>query len=332
MLTAISFIFVFGLIVFFHEFGHFIIARANGITVHEFSLGMGPKIITKQGKTTLYALRVFPIGGYVRMEGEDEESDVEGSFSTKKPLQRLAVIVAGPLMNFILATILFIIIFMSIGLPTNEIGGVTDNSPAYEAGLEIDDEIVEINNVEIKSWNDVNFNIGNAVGEVDIVIERDGELLNKTIIPTKEEGTGRLIIGVYSKFTKNPIKVVSYSITQVGFLTKEIFKFFASIPFGGLSEGSVVGPVGIVNMVGQAAERSILDVLFLAAYISINLGIVNLLPIPALDGGRIIFIVFEILRGKPVDPEKEGFVHLVGFVILLSLMVLLVFKDIKGLF
>jgi len=121
MLTAISFIFVFGLIVFFHEFGHFIVARANGITVHEFSLGMGPKIITKQGKTTLYALRVFPIGGYVRMEGEDEESDVEGSFSTKKPLQRLAVIVAGPLMNFILATILFIIIFMSIGLPTNEI-------------------------------------------------------------------------------------------------------------------------------------------------------------------------------------------------------------------
>jgi len=332
MLTAISFIFVFGLIVFFHEFGHFIVARVNGVTVHEFSLGMGPKIITKQGKVTLYALRVFPIGGYVRMEGEDEESDIEGSFSTKKPLQRLAVIVAGPLMNFILAMILFIIIFMSIGLPTNVVGGVTDNSPAYEADLKIDDKIIEINNVEIKSWNEVNFNIGKSNDKVDIVIEREGELLKKTIIPIKEEETGRLIIGVYSKFTKNPIKVFAYSMNQVGFLTKEIFKFFASLPFGGLSEGSVVGPVGIVNMVGQAAERSILDVLFLAAYISINLGIVNLLPIPALDGGRIIFILFEILRGKPVDPEKEGFVHLVGFAILLSLMVLLVFKDIKGLF
>jgi regulator of sigma E protease len=332
MLTAVSFIFVFGLIVFFHEFGHFIFARLNGVTVHEFSLGMGPKIISKQGKETLYALRVFPIGGFVRMEGEEDESDVEGSFSTKKPLSRFLIIAAGPLMNFLLSIVLFIIIFSIAGIPSNVIGSFTEDSPAYEAGLQSGDEILEINNVEIKSWNDVNINIGNSSDEVNIIVKRGETVIEKSFLATTEEGTGRIVIGIYSKLTKNPIKVVVHSISQVGFLTKEIFKFFAKLPFGGLNEGSVVGPVGIVNLVGQAAERSILDVLFLAAYISINLGIVNLLPIPALDGGRLLFIIFEIFRGKPVNPEKENFVHLVGFVILLSLMAFLVVKDVIGLF
>ncbi|MEA1974482.1 MAG: RIP metalloprotease RseP [Bacillota bacterium] len=331
MLTAVSFIFVFGLIVFFHELGHFLLARINDVTVHEFSLGMGPKILSKQGKETLYVLRIFPIGGYVRMEGEDEESDVEGSFSSKKPLNRLSIIAAGPVMNFLLSIVLLITIFSFLGIPSNVIDSFTQDSPASEAGLLVGDKIIEINNAEIKSWNDVNLNIRDAKGEVNVIVNRDGTIIEKNILPIEEE-TGRLVIGIYSKFTKNPVAVVSHSISQVLYLTKEIFKFFAMLPFGGISEGAVVGPVGIVNLVGQAAERSILDLLFLAAYISINLGIVNLLPIPALDGGRIVFILFELLRGKPVDPEKEGFVHLVGFVVLLSLMVFLVFKDIKGLF
>ena len=331
MLTAVSFIFVFGLIVFFHELGHFLLARINDVTVHEFSLGMGPKILSKQGKETLYVLRIFPIGGYVRMEGEDEESDIEGSFSSKKPLNRLSIVVAGPIMNFLLSIVLLITIFSFVGIPSNVIDSFTEDSPASEAGLLVNDKIIEINNVEIKSWNDVNINIRDAKGEVNVIVNRDGTIIEKNILPIEEE-TGRLVIGIYSKLTKNPVAVVSHSISQVTYLTKEIFKFFAMLPFGGLSEGSVVGPVGIVNLVGEAAERSILDLLFLAAYISINLGIVNLLPIPALDGGRIVFILVELLRGKPVDPEKEGFVHLVGFVVLLSLMILLVFKDIKGLF
>lgn len=332
MITTISFIFVFGLIVFFHEFGHFIIAKINGVTVHEFSLGMGPKIITKQGKETLYALRVLPIGGYIRMEGEDEESSLEGSFSSKSPLKRFSIIVAGPMMNFVLSIILFITIYSVIGLPTAIIGDFADNSPAYDSGLLSGDKIVEIEDNKINSWNDVHKEISNASGNINIIVNRDGEEIEKNIEPILDKESGRKIIGISPRFTKNPIKVVSYSVYQVGFLTKEIFKFFAKLPFGGLSEGSVVGPVGIVNLVGQAAERSVLDLLFLAAYISINLGIVNLLPIPALDGGRLVFIIFELLRGKPVDPEKEGFVHLVGFIILLSLMAILVFNDIKGLF
>lgn len=332
MLTAISFIFVFGMIVFFHELGHFLLARKNDVTVHEFSLGMGPKIITKQGKETLYALRVFPIGGYVRMEGEDEESNQEGSFSNKRPLQRLSIITAGPIMNFLLAIVLFIVIFTAVGIPSTEIGEFTDQSPAYASGLSIGDEIVEIDKVKMKSWDNIQRSISSGSGNVSITVKRDGETIEKLIEPIIDEETGRRLIGISPKFTKNPLRIVSHSVYQVGFLTKEIFKFFARLPFGGMSEGQVVGPVGIVSLVGEAAERSIFDVLFLAAYISINLGIVNLLPIPALDGGRVVFIVVEMLRGKPVDPEKEGFVHLVGFVILLSLMILLVFNDVKGLF
>jgi len=332
MLTAISFIFVFGMIVFFHELGHFLVAKKNDVTVHEFSLGMGPKIIAKQGKETLYALRVFPIGGYVRMEGEDEESDLEGSFSSKKPLQRLSIITAGPIMNFLLAIVLFAAIFTAIGIPTTEIAEFTNESPAYASGLSVGDEIVSIDNQEIDSWERIQRSISTGSGDINITVRRDGELINKVIEPRIEEETGRRIIGISPDFTKNPIKVLGHSFYQVGFLTKEIFKFFAKLPFGGMSEGEVVGPVGIVSLVGEAAERSFFDVLFLAAYISINLGIVNLLPIPALDGGRVVFILVEMVRGKPVDPEKEGFVHLVGFVILLSLMVLLVFNDVKELF
>ena len=332
MLTAISFIFVFGMIVFFHELGHFLMARKNDVTVHEFSLGMGPKIYTKQGKQTLYAIRVFPIGGYVRMEGEDEESDLEGSFSSKRPLQRLSIITAGPIMNFLLAIVLFAAIFTAIGIPTTEIAQFTDDSPAYASGLSVGDEIVTIDGQGINSWENIQRTISTGSGRINITVKRDGELINKVIDPRIEAETGRRIIGISPDFTKNPIKVLGHSFYQVGFLTKEIFKFFAKLPFGGMSEGEVVGPVGIVSLVGEAAERSFFDVLFLAAYISINLGIVNLLPIPALDGGRVVFILVEMVRGKPVDPEKEGFVHLVGFVVLLSLMVLLVFNDVKELF
>ena len=332
MLTAISFIFVFGMIVFFHELGHFLMARKNDVTVHEFSLGMGPKIYTKQGKQTLYAIRVFPIGGYVRMEGEDEESDLDGSFSRKRPLQRLSIITAGPIMNFLLAIVLFAAIFTAIGIPTTEIAQFTDDSPAYASGLSVGDEIVVIDGQDIGSWENIQRTISTGSGRINITVKRDGELINKVIEPRIEDETGRRIIGISPEFTKNPIKVLGHAFYQVGFLTKEIFKFFAKLPFGGMSEGEVVGPVGIVSLVGEAAERSFFDVLFLAAYISINLGIVNLLPIPALDGGRVVFILVEMVRGKPVDPEKEGFVHLVGFVVLLSLMVLLVFNDVKELF
>lgn len=331
ILTAISFIFVFGLLVFFHELGHFSLAKFNGITVHEFSLGMGPKIYTKQGEETLYAIRALPIGGYVRMEGEDEASEVEGSFSEKGPFQRLQVILAGPLMNFLLAIILFFIIYTIIGMPIASIGEFSSVSPAQEAGMQIGDEIISINGSEIDSWNDVINQISTSEGDITMKVNRVGETITFNIKPTQEEKTGRRIVGISPMITKNPLLSAKTAVTQVVFVTKEIFKFFIRIPFEGVKGGEVVGPVGLVSLVGQAAQKSFLNLLSLAAYISINLGIVNLLPLPALDGGRVIFILFEILRGKPVDPEKEGFVHLVGFILLLTLMAFLVFRDVKGL-
>jgi regulator of sigma E protease len=195
MLTAISFIFVFGMIVFFHELGHFLLARKNDVTVHEFSLGMGPKIYTKQGKETLYAIRVFPIGGYVRMEGEDEESNVEGSFSSKSPLQRLSIITAGPMMNFLLSIVLFAVIFTAIGVPTTEIAEFTDESPAYASGLSVGDEIVLIDDQEIDSWENIQRTISSGSGNINITVNRDGELIQKVLEPRIEE-TGRRIIGI----------------------------------------------------------------------------------------------------------------------------------------
>lgn len=329
MLTAISFVLVFGLLVFFHEGGHFLLARYNGITVHEFSLGMGPKIFSKKGKETLYAIRLLPIGGYVQMEGEDEASDKKGSFSKKSPLQRLSVIAAGPIMNFLLAIVLFMIIFAFVGLPTNVIGDFPTDSPAYEAGLETGDEIISIDNKKTDSWDEVVKEISNSKETLKIKVNRSGEIITRNI-ETKVEN-GRKIIGIFPKGSKNPIKIIGYSINQVYKVSKAILTFFVKLPFQGMKEGDVVGPVGLVSLVGDAAQRGFLDVLSLASLISINLGIVNLLPIPALDGGRIIFILIEFFRGKPVDPEKEGYVHLVGFVILLSLMAFLVFKDVKEL-
>ncbi|MGM0378516.1 MAG: RIP metalloprotease RseP [Bacillota bacterium] len=329
MLTAISFVLVFGLLVFFHEGGHFLLARYNGITVHEFSLGMGPKIFSKKGKETLYAIRLLPIGGYVQMEGEDEVSDKEGSFSKKSPLQRLSVIAAGPIMNFLLAIVLFMIIFAFVGLPTNVIDDFASDSPAYQAGLQKGDEIVSVNNEKTNSWDDVVKGISNSKETLEIEVNRNGEVIKKNIEPKIENG--RKIIGIYPKGSRNPIKIVGYSVNQVYKVSKAIVTFFVKLPFEGMNEGDVVGPVGLVSLVGDAAQRGFLDILSLAALISINLGIVNLLPIPALDGGRIIFILIELFRGKPVDPEKEGYVHLIGFAILLSLMAFLVFKDVKEL-
>jgi regulator of sigma E protease len=330
-ITIISFIFVFGLLVLFHEFGHFITAKLNGITVHEFALGMGPKVFKIDGEETTYSIRALPLGGYIRMEGEDEQSEKPGSFSEKSPWRRLSVIVAGPMMNFVLAILLFAMIFSIIGIPTTAIDEFTDRSPAQAAGIQQGDQITAINNVTIDSWDDVYENISQSEGEITLTVERDNETITYQLQPITEEETGRKIVGIVPELSRNVFRTIPYAFSQTAFITKEIIKFVGQLPFGGSDAGEVVGPVGIISIVGDAAERSFLDLFNIAGYISINLAIINLLPLPALDGGRMLFIIVEILRGKPVDPEKEGFVHLVGFIILLSLMAFLVFRDVRNL-
>ncbi len=329
--TILSFIFVFGMIVFAHELGHFLTAKYNGIKVHEFALGMGPVLVKRQGAETLYSLRAFPIGGYVKMEGEDEASEDPRSFSNKKPLQRLLVLAAGAFMNFVLAYVLLVIIMFSMGSPSNIVGDIVPDYPAVEAGIIAGDEIVSINGREIKNWDAVIENINSSNGEaLKIEVIRDGdERLTFDVVPRVRDDGGYQI-GIQTKFVKRIDQAFGMAWKQfISFFT-DIFKFFTSI---GKSEvdAELVGPVGLVSIIGEVSRQGIMNLLLLAAYISINLGIVNLLPFPALDGGRIIFVIIEMIMGKPIDREKEGYVHFIGFAILMALMVFLVFKDISRL-
>jgi regulator of sigma E protease len=329
-MTALVFIIVFGMLVFIHEFGHFITAKMNGVTVHEFALGMGPKLVSKQGKETLYSLRVLPIGGYVRMEGEDEASENPGSFSIKSPWQRLSVIAAGPIMNFVLAIVVITALFMLDGFPTNTIGELVEGAPAIEAGLLPGDEIVAINNTEIGTWDDVVTGISDAESDrLEVEVIRSGIVEKFVITATQEEESGRRIIGIKPAFEKDLFLSIKYAFMGVFYTVQAILQYLGSLLVGQGDFSQVSGPVGIYNAVSQASQSGLKSVLNITGLLSINLGLINLLPFPALDGGRIIFIALEILRGKPIDQEKEGFVHFVGFVILMTLMVLLVMKDLN---
>ncbi len=329
MLTAISFIVVFAMLVFFHELGHFAVAKWNGILVHEFSIGMGPPVFSKRKGDTLYSLRAFPIGGYVKMEGENDESDSPRAFSKKNPLQRLSVVFAGPFMNFVLSTVLFIALFMMLGMATTTIDAVQPDSPAMAAGILPGDTVTRINDVEIKTWDQLVSMINSSEEALVIDVVRGDSAYIFEVTPEFDEETGRRLIGIAPTIEKNMAGAVGASIEQVYYLTKGIFDFLGDkISGAGKVEGELVGPVGMVKIVGEAAKLGPLNLLMLAAYFSINLGIINLLPLPALDGGRIIFILIEIVRGKPVDQEKEGFVHMIGFVILMAFMVYMIFKDI----
>ena len=331
-MTAISFIVIFGLLVFFHEFGHFFVAKINGVLIHEFSIGMGPKIFSKQGKETMYSLRAFPIGGYVKMEGENEASDNPRAFINKSLLSRFLIIFAGPFMNFIFSIVLFTILFMSIGVPTNVIDSVIDDYPAKEIGIVSGDEIISIDGENISSWNDIVKNINKIQDNGKMVIKRGDEKIAKDIYTKIDEKTGQKMIGIVPAYSKNIFLAVKFGTVEVYQLTVGIFDFIkGKIVGAGDVEGELVGPVGMINLVDQATKLGILNLIFLAAYFSLNLGFVNLLPLPALDGGRLIFIIIEIFRGKPINQEKEGYVHFVGFVILMAFMIFMIFRDIISL-
>lgn len=328
--TIIAAVLVFGLLVIFHELGHFAIAKAVGIKVHEFAVGMGPKLLSVKGKETSYSVRALPIGGYVKMEGEDEASSDIRSFNNKPLWARMSVILAGPLMNFILAILLFMIIFYSIGFPTTQIGQVTPGLPAESAGIIAGDRIVRIEDEKIDSWDEIVQIInGSKDKSLNIeLIDKDGKQKNIIVKPVMNFETKQAVIGITPMLKKSFGQAAKASIDRTSFVLTGMLDYIGNLFRGKASTEDVVGPVGIIHIVGEAAKIGIFNVLHIAAVISINLGIVNLLPIPALDGGRLIFLSFEGLSGKPLDPEKEGFIHLVGFILLMALMVFIVYKDI----
>lgn len=325
IIPIISSLLVFSVIVLLHEFGHFSVAKLSGVKIHEFAIGMGPKLFSIHGKETEYSIRALPIGGYVKMLGEDEESEDERSFGKKNIFARIAIIAAGPIMNFLTAIAIFAMISMAIGFPSTYIGELIEGYPAQEAGLLPGDKIVEINGQEIEAWNDIIKGVNTGADETYIKVERDGETLNIKLVPVEEDG--RLMVGISPEYKKDMGNSLKY-----GFLrTKEIL--FSMIEFlgqaiTGQSKETVVGPVGIIKVVSDASRTGIMNVMYIMGIISINLGLINLIPFPALDGGRIVLLLVEMIRRKKMDEEREGMFHFIGFVILMIFMVMITWKDI----
>ncbi len=329
MQTALATIFVFFIVVVFHEFGHFIIAKISGIKVHEFAIGMGPRLFKINKGDTDYSLRLLPIGGYVKMEGEDEHSDDERSFSKKSVGTRMAVIAAGAIMNFVLAIIVFSIYAYNVGVPTTTIEEATERLPAYESGLRSGDTIKSINGYQVNSWDDIKEYIGASNGEeITVTIVRDGKEYNFIMKPIVNKEENRLIIGITPKLARSLSLSIKSGFNNMLTILGLMFQFIAMLFRGKVSSGDISGPVGIVYLVGEAAKSGFQYVLYVAGFISINLGFFNLLPVPALDGSRLVFLLFELIRGKPVNPEREGFIHFIGFVFLILLMIVVAYKDI----
>lgn len=410
MVTFIASILIFSLIILFHELGHYKAAKSVGIKIEEFAIGMGPVIhkINKEG--TIFSIRAFPIGGYVKMEGEDEDICTSTSFGSKSVMQRFKVIVAGPLMNFALAIVLFIITASFFGVAGNKIeyidnqsteyeagirandritrinnkkvyiwediayelsnqtemhtieivrndkvktfnvepnfrnligispqikneeyttilGNVDTNMPAYKSGIRVGDKIVKINNINIENWDELRNVINSSKSnELLVSVIRDNKPLDFSVIPQKQ-----VVLSLYTATEKSLVSVIVSSIYKTVYYIKLMFYFIFMLITGQVGSEAVAGPVGVINMVGEAAKVGIQPLLNLAAFISINLGFINLLPIPALDGSRLFFLIIEGIRKKKIPQEKEGFVHFIGFAFLITLMIIITFKDVINL-
>lgn len=424
---------VISVVIMIHEFGHFIVAKASGVVVTEFSLGMGPRILKFTKNGTMYSLKLFLFGGSCQMLGEDEDSEKEGSFNSKSVWKRIAIIAAGPIFNFILAFVLSIVLIGIAGYDPCVVYSVDENSSAYEAGLQAGDRIVEINGKNVTFYGDYNMYLLlqegdkiNSKTELKLTVERDGKEYEIAFIPEYvdkdvyqmgvymdpekplisqiAEGSaaadggmkaGDVILsinGVEIKHTDEvtplvqkangeemtiiverdgtetelkitaktvhttyydygysisgmrekcgPLETVGYAFSQVRFWIGSVFDSFRLLFKGVATVNDLSGPVGIVSAIGDVVEESKEDgalYIFLnlanwCVMISANLGVMNLLPLPALDGGRLIFLFIEAIRRKPVPREKEGMIHFVGIVLLMILMVVVLFNDIRKLF
>lgn len=336
-MTIIAAIILFGIIVFIHELGHFLFAKKAGVRIHEFAIGMGPKIYSFQKGETKYSIRLLPLGGYVSMEGEDGESNDPRAFGEKTLLQRASIIFAGPFFNIVLAALLLIPVFAYTGTPSdkNILGQVLENTPAIEAGLEANDKIIEINGVKISNWQDIVDNLQKETSNpVNIKVERDNTTKDFTVMPEKNE-QGKYVIGIAPTYDKSIIKAIPRAFVATWDMIKQMLTFVVQLFTGtipGGFENSVAGPVGVIGIVSDAARMGIINLIYIASVISLNLGILNLLPIPALDGGRLLFLLIEAIRGKKLDPNKEATIHTVGLMLLMGFMLFVTYKDILKLF
>ncbi len=417
MQTFIAVVIIFGLLISFHELGHLLLAKRAGILCREYAIGFGPKLFSIKKGETVYTLRLLPIGGFVRMAGEDPEiveikpgqtiglrfnslnevrtiivnqthkhqdaqimtaeavdlerelfvqaTDEEGlshtfainreanyimdgnafqiapidrQFASKSLLDRILTIFAGPFMNFLLAFIVFVIYFLMQGVPSNQpvLGQTIKGNPAASYGLHQGDRVLKINNQPISSWDDLTNIVGKRPGEdLTFTISRKGQ--TKTIhvkTGTREVSKGKKggFIGVYPPTDKSIGGSLKGGVTQTYYWIKQEVIGFKMLVTGQVGLNQLAGPVGIYDLTGQVVKHGFLWVMNWTAVLSINLGIVNLLPLPALDGGRLVFLFVEGLRGKPVDPQRETLVHFIGFAFLMLLMIVVTWNDIQKIF
>ena len=336
-------IIIFSFIVFFHEFGHFILAKKNGIDVEEFAIGMGPALCSKEYKGPKYAIRLFPIGGYCAMGEDEAATDSPNNFNNKSVWARISVIAAGPIFNFILAFVFAVILTAMVGYDPPVVREVEQGYPAAEAGIQKGDTIVKMGNKKINIYREISiYNQFHQGEDVEITYIHDGKKQTVTLIPKMDEESGYTRIGITgSGNTKaNIFTSIQYGVYEVKFWICTTLESLKMLITGQIGADQLSGPVGIVSVVDNTYQQSksyglfivIAQMLNIAILLSANLGVMNLLPLPALDGGRLVFLFVEAIRRKRIPPEKEGYVHLVGIALLMVLMVFVMFNDIRRVF
>ena len=360
---------IFSLIIIFHELGHFLLAKRGGIRVNEFSLGMGPTLLSRQIGETRYCLKLLPFGGSCMMEGEDGEYETSAedgqdavpqagiaageavsgtdslpsySFGAKSVWTRISVVAAGPIFNFILAFFLSLFIIGSIGYDAPIVVGVKDGYAAEQAGIQPGDKIVRMNDTNIHVYREVSLFVQMHQGEtVSLTYERDGER-HTVVLEPKQDEDGGWYLGLQGSGVRtkgNVFQTIYYSAYEVKYWISTTIKSLGMLIGGRVGADDISGPVGIVSTIGETYEASRqdgafyvwLNMLNISILLSANLGVMNLLPLPALDGGRLVFLFLEVIRrGKKVAPEKEGMVHFVGLMLLMALMIFVMFNDFRN--
>ncbi len=348
MNSWLAFLVLIAILVFFHELGHFLVAKLCKVGVETFSIGFGPKIFKKKIGETLYCISAVPLGGYVKMVGDDQgktiaPEDISKSFTHKKLYQKMMIVGAGPAFNFLLSILIFYVIFQISGIYFLKpaIGEVSDNSPAFKAGIQVGDIIKEINKQKIESWNDLTIKIGESKGEkLEILLERDDGNVAVSLKPELtdyktifNEDKKRFVIGIMNSGEKvhislNPIQAIGYSIDKNWEITKLTVVSVWKMITGHVSADNLGGPIRIAKMAGEQAELGVTNFAFFVALLSISLGIINLFPIPVLDGGHLMFFTIEAVTRKEVSENIREKANQFGIVVLVLLMIFVFYNDI----
>lgn len=334
IISAIKIIFLLGFLIFIHELGHFTVAKLCKVRVNEFAIGFGTTIWKKQAKQTKYALRLIPLGGFVSMEGEDEHSEEEGSFSKASIPKRMAIVVAGAAVNIIFAIVVYFVLMAGNGTyVTNEIDSVTEGYPAQVIGLQQGDKIIQINDKTISDRYDLNEALQENTGEITLKVERNGETLEyKTSAKAVEtEGYTGYYLGVTLKQAEDTFwnRCINGGIMTKDFLVS-IGENLKQLFTGNVGVDQMMGPVGISEVVSQT--DGVKEFVYMLALVSISLGVTNLLPIPALDGGKLLILIIEAIRRKPLKEQTEINIQLIGFSFLIGLSILVTYNDIVRIF